>query len=85
MSKKDKMIERIKSLDKGIRKDEIIKVMKSYGYEMRFPNKGSSHATFRKKNRKPVTIPLHEPISVTYVNLVKEVIELEEKENEGNE
>ena len=50
MSKFDKLLQRIKNLDKGMRFDEVKKVLLSYGYTMKFPHGGSSHATFRKDN-----------------------------------
>ena len=39
---------------------------------------GSSHCTFRKAGRNPITIPMHEPIKTVYVEMVKAVIETEE-------
>lgn len=78
MSKWDKLIARICSLDKGVRFDELRKVLESYGYKMKQPSGGSSHCTFRKSGRSPITIPMHEPIKTVYVLLVKKVIEMEE-------
>lgn len=78
MSKWDKLLSRICSLDKGLRFDELRKVLESYGYEMKRPSGGSSHCTFRKASHNPITIPLHEPIKTVYVMMVKEVIETEE-------
>lgn len=78
MSKWDKLLSRICSLDKGLRFDELRKVLESYGYEMKRPSGGSSHCTFRKAGHNPITIPLHEPIKTVYVMMVKEVIETEE-------
>lgn len=79
MSKWDKLLERIRSLDKGLRFDELRKVLESYGYEMRTPSGGSSHHTFRKNGYPPITIPKHEPIKRVYVEMVREVVEREEK------
>ena len=78
MSKWDKLLSRICSLDKGLRFDELRKVLESCGYEMKRPSGGSSHCTFRKASHNPITIPLHEPIKTVYVMMVKEVIETEE-------
>ena len=80
MSKWDKLLSRICSLDKGLRFDELRKVLESYGYEMKRPSGGSSHCTFRKASHNPITIPLHEPIKTVYVMMVKEVIETEESD-----
>lgn len=78
MSKWEKLLSRICNLDKGLRFDELRKILESYGYEMKRPSGGSSHCTFRKPGHTPITIPLHEPIKTVYVMMVKEVIETEE-------
>ena len=75
MSKWDKLINRILSLDKDLRFSELKKVLESYGYTMNAPKGGSSHYVFRKPGKNPITIPKHEPIKITYVRLVKEVVE----------
>ena len=54
MSKLTKLLQKIKNLDKGLRFDEIRKVLVLYGYEMNFPHGGSSHATFRKNDQMPI-------------------------------
>ena len=77
MSKWDKILEKIGSLSKDMRFDELRKVLESYGYTMDQPKSGSSHCTFRKDGRRPITIPKHEPIKKVYVEMVKEVIESE--------
>mgnify|MGYP002075738423 CR=1 FL=1 len=77
MSKWDKLLEKICSLSKDMRFNELRKVLESYGYEMHQPKGGSSHCTFRKGGCRPVTIPKHEPIKKVYVEMVKEVIESE--------
>ncbi len=75
MSKFDKLLERITLLSKDMRFDELRKVLESYGYTMHSPKGGSSHYTFRKPGKMPITIPKHEPIKKVYVQMVKEVIE----------
>lgn len=75
MSKFDKLLERITSLSKDMRFDELRKVLESYGYTMHSPKGGSSHYTFRKPGKMPITIPKHEPVKKVYVQMVKEVIE----------
>ena len=75
MSKFEKLLQRIKNLDNGLRFEELKKIFESLGYEMNSPRGGSSHFTFRKKGHIPITIPKHEPIKTVYVRLVKEAIE----------
>ena len=85
MSKWDKLLTRISTLSKDIRFDELRKVLESYGYEMNTPRSGSSHYTFRKKGCMPITIPKHEPIKKVYVEMVKQIVESEERNDENSE
>ncbi len=85
MSKWDKLIARICSLSKDIRFDELRKVLESCGYEMNAPRSGSSHYTFRKKGCKPITIPKHGPIKKVYVEMVKQIVESEGRNDENTE
>ena len=85
MSKWDKLLTRISTLSKDIRFDELRKVLESYGYEMNTPRSGSSHYTFRKKGCMPITIPKHEPIKKVYVEMVKQIVEREERNDENAE
>ena len=84
MSQFDKLLQRIKTLDRNLRLEEIRKVLESYGYTMKGPGSGSSHRTFRKPGCPPITIPTHEPIKRIYIILVKEVVENEEGKEENN-
>lgn len=77
MSQFEKLLQRIHSLSKDLRFDELRKVLEAYGYTMTAPRSGSSHYTFRKPGCSPITIPKHEPIKKVYVILVKEAIESE--------
>ena len=76
---------RICSMSKDLRFDELRKVLESYGYEMKAPKGGSSHYTFRKKGCQPITIPKHEPIKKVYVEMVKQIVESEAKNDEDAE
>ena len=80
MSQFDKLLQRIKALDKNMRFEEIAKVLNHYGYDMRGPSGGSSHKTFRKDGKQPITIPKHDPIKRAYIEEVKNLIESEEYE-----
>ena len=82
MSKWDKLLSRILSLSKDMRFDELKNVLESYGYEMNAPKSGSSHYTFRKPGKNPITIPKHEPIKKFYVGIVREVVEESTHEND---
>lgn len=79
MSKWDKLILKISLLSKDLRFSELRKVLESYRDVMNSPKGGSSHYTFRKKGCMPITIPKHEPIKRVYVEMVRLIIEKEEK------
>ncbi len=78
MSKWDKLLNRIGTLARDLRFDELRK-----GYEMTAPRSGSSHYTFRKAGCQPITIPKHEPIKKVYVEMVRDVVESEAAHNEN--
>ena len=83
MSSWDKLLARIQSLDKDLRFDELRKVLEEYGYTMRAPRGGSSHATFHKLGCAPITIPRHEPVKKVYVEAVRAIVESEVAEDEN--
>ena len=78
----DKTITFICNLSKDLRFDELRKVLESYGYEMNVPR---SHYTFRKQGCMPITIPKHEPIKKVYVEMVRQIVESEAKNDEDAE
>ena len=80
-----KLLARICALSKDLRFDELRKVLESYGYEMTAPRSGSSHYTFRKAGCMPITIPKHEPIKKVYVEMVRQIVESEAKNDEDAE
>ena len=84
MSSWDKLLQRILTLSNDLRFDELRKVLETYGYEMKAPHGGSSHATFRKPDCAPITVPRHEPIKKAYVLLVRDVVESEASNNENH-
>ena len=75
MSKWDKLLSRILSLSKDMRFQELKRVLEYYGYQMTAPSSGSSHYTFRKPGKNPITIPKHEPIKKIYVEMVRKIVE----------
>ena len=84
MSKWDKLLYRIRNLSSDLRFDELKKVLEEYGYIMNGPRGGSSHYTFRKRGCRTITIPKHSTIKKIYVEMVKNIVESEEKENENS-
>lgn len=78
MSKWDKLLQKIKTLSGDLRYEELKKVLESFGYTAKETSGGSSHITFRKSGRPPITVPRHSTIKRVYVEMVKEIIEKEE-------
>ena len=77
MAQWEKLLSKIKSLNKELRFEELKKVLEKYVYKMTSPASGSSHYTFRKEGCNPITIPKHEPIKTVYVKMVRAVVEAE--------
>ena len=84
MSQFEKLLKRIKELDKKMRFQEVRKILEEFGYTMSGPAGGSSHKTFRKPGKNPITIPQHEPIKRIYIVMVKEAIESEEADEKND-
>lgn len=84
MSQFDKLLQRIRTLDRTMRFDELQKVLLRYGYEMSTPASGGSHRTFRKAGKLPITIPKHDPIKRAYVEKVRDAVESEECKDEND-
>ena len=78
----DKLVSKIKNLDKDLRFEQLKKILEYYGYKDCQPNSGSSHHIFRKANRSSITIPKSTTIKTVYIKLVKDIVEQEEKNNE---
>ena len=75
------MIARICALSKDMRFDELRKVLEM----MYAPRSGSSHYTFCKPGCQPITIPKHEPIKKVYVEMVRQIVESEARNDENAE
>ena len=84
MSQFEKLLWRIRTLDKDMRFNELKKVLEHYGYVMEGPAGGSSHMTFRKEGKEIITIPIHNPIKDVYVRKVRDIVESEESKNENS-
>lgn len=79
LSKWEKLLGKITELSKDLKFAELKRILESYGYEGRKPGSGSSHWTFRKQGKSPITIPENEPIKIVYVRIIKDIIESEEE------
>ena len=54
-------------------------------YEMNAPRSGSIHYAFRKQGCMPITVPKHEPVKKVYVEMVRQIVESEAKNDEDAE
>jgi len=81
MSIHEKLIDKVMALDRNMRFDELSKVLKTLGYDGKPPRGGSSHVTFRKNGKMPITIPVACPIKVAYIKMVKDAILNEENQS----
>ncbi|MBE5970682.1 MAG: type II toxin-antitoxin system HicA family toxin [Lachnospiraceae bacterium] len=84
MSKWDKLISKLYKLDSGLRFSELEKILEFFGYQK--VETGSSHITFRKEGKSPITIPRHKNIKKIYIRLVQQAVveEMEAGEYEDN-
>ena len=73
MSKWEKLLGQVVNLSRDLRFEQLKSILEGYGYAMR--SGSGSHAVFFKKNRLPITIPRKHPIKVTYIKMVKKVVE----------
>ena len=75
MSQWDKLIKDIMNKKANLRFEDLAKALIKIGYTMEHPRSGSSHYTFRKKNKLPITIPKKKsPIDKVYIELVNEAV-----------
>ena len=75
------MLNKISNNPVSVSFDEISKLLKDNGFEIRRPSGGSSHATFCK-GKYLITIPYAKPIKTIYV---KNALTLIEKSNESED
>ena len=85
MSQWNKLINQILLLDKSLRYEDLSKALKKMGYIPKQPRRGSSHVTFRKKGKYPITIPKGNPVNSVYIELVREAVEQFESEGDNND
>lgn len=74
MSKWDKLLGRLQNLSRDMRFEELKKILEDSGYTMYAPGSGSSHCTFRKAGKNPITIPRKTPVKRVYVEMVRDLV-----------
>ena len=83
MSRWEKLIARLYRLDTSLRYEELAKILETYGYEAQETSGGSSHITFRKDGCQPVTIPRHKSIKKTYIEVIRDAVDVASKESDN--
>lgn len=74
MSKRRKLVERMRRNPKHVRFEEIETLLIGLGFTQR--QKGSSHSIFTKENSPSITVPFRRPtVLPVYVELVLDTIE----------
>ena len=81
MTKLQKLLNRLYNLDTSLRFEQLAKILEEYGYSANETGGGSSHITFRKKGRQPITVPRHKPIKKAYIEIIRNAIKEEENED----
>ena len=82
MSQWDKLIAEILKLNRNLRFEDLAKALKRIGYKQCQPTGGSSHYTFRKNGKQPITLPKANPMNKAYIELVRlAIIENESEED----
>ncbi len=75
MTKKEKLLEKIKNNPKAVKFKEIDKVLRDIGFERRQPSGGSSHYTYTFED-KTITIPYKRPyVKVIYIKKAIKLLE----------
>ena len=82
MSQWNKLIDEILKLNKNLRFGDLSKVLIKIGYKQNQPKGGSSHYTFRKDGKMPITIPNQTPMNKVYIEMVRAAI-IENENEEG--
>ncbi|MBO4681349.1 MAG: type II toxin-antitoxin system HicA family toxin [Clostridiales bacterium] len=76
----DKMAEIIETTT-SLRFEQLAKILEEHGYSASETSSGSSHITFRKKGRQPITVPRHIPIKKAYIEIIRNAIKDETNNN----
>ncbi len=76
MSQWEKLLAKIRNNPRTVTFEEVDKILCKLGYERRQPGTGSSHYTFRKPGKSPLTIPKKSPyVKEEYVKLVLDAVD----------
>ena len=78
MTKKEKLLQKIRQNQKSVRFEEIDKILSWYGFERRQANKGTSHFVYTLVTHKTyrITVPFKRPfVKAIYVQHLLEILD----------
>ena len=80
-----KLLKKILQNPKNVRFEDLDKLLKMFGYDVRQPNKGSSHYIYYKANEKRIiTVPHKKPfIKSVYIKEIIKLLSLEDYYDEN--
>ena len=82
MARWNKLIDEILKLNKNLRFEDLAKALIEMNYSQKQPRGGSSHYTFRKAGKMPITIPKSRPIGKAYIEMVRDAVLAYESEED---
>ena len=74
MSKREKLLKKLRNNPQNVKFETIQKLLLSYGFNERQPRGGSSHYTYTF-NTTIITVPKHKPVNPIYVKKVIKIID----------
>lgn len=74
MSKREKLLKKLRNNPKNIKFETIQKLLLSFGFKERQPKGGSSHYTYTLDSI-IITVPKHKPVNSIYVKKVIKIID----------
>lgn len=70
MSKRDKLLEKMRNNPHGIRPEKVRPLLEYYGFELR--KSGKNHDVYRRVGYRPITVNTHRPY--LHARAVKEIL-----------
>ena len=74
MSKKDKLLQKLRNNPTNVKFETLQTLLQYYGFKERAPRGGSSHYTYTFENH-IITIPKHKPVKTIYVKKVLGILQ----------
>jgi len=79
-SRQERLYAQVSGNRKNCSFDDLARLLEAYGFESRRKRSGTSHVTFKRPGRNPITVPRARPVKEHYVDVVLEAIDELESE-----